>query len=111
MAKDAFDNHAEQEKIEHIQADMQNIGMQKNRRHQPPVLPGQNGGIIFRTKGDQDIRILAVGKNIRQDILQRVRARIERHLIGGHTPDRPGRPENDPGGPGKISFARFSLVP
>jgi len=116
VSKNAFDDDAQHEKVEHIKTDMQNVGMQEDRCHKAPVLPGAYGLIIFGSIGHEYIPVLRIAEYIGQDVMQGVRVCSERDLVGCDTPHDNRANGNDPGDPGKAfepaqrSIAAYSSV-
>src|SRR6185312_3643570 len=70
VPKQALDKETKNKEVEHIQAYVQDIGMQENGRNEPPVLPGHNCFIVFCTVSNKYIGVLRISEHIRQDIVQ-----------------------------------------
>ncbi len=86
MSKNTFDENAQHNQVEHIQANMQDIGMQENRRDKAPVLSCYNRIIIFRSIRNQHISILTICKHVCQYVSQAVCSSGQGDLVSRDTP-------------------------
>src|SRR3989442_8707711 len=111
MPKNALNEDAQDNQVEHIQADMQDISMQKDRRHKTPVLSLHNRVIIFCSVRDQYIGVLAIRKHICQNIAYAMGSSVKCNLVSSQAPHRNGAHCNHPRDPGDTLKQAHSLVP
>src|SRR5438046_5378313 len=100
MPKNALNEDSYDDQVEHIQANVQDSGMQKDGCYKAPVLPFQNRLIIFCAVCDQYIRAFAIRKRISEEIMQCMRTGGKRHLVSSQTPHYQGDHSDCPRNPG-----------
>ena len=94
------------EEVEHVQGDVQQVGVQEDGRDKAPVLPGQDQAVDFCSIGGEhvgeDVVVLdidGVSQDVRDDAVQRMGSRSPCYVGGGDPPDGAGADGNDPGDP------------
>ncbi len=78
MADEPLQEDAQDEEVEHIEADVQQVGMQEDGCYKAPVLC----------------------QHVRDDAANTMCSRGQRYVGGGETPDSAGADHYDPGDPG-----------
>lgn len=107
MANEPLQEDAQDEEVEHIEADVQQVGMQEDGCYKAPVLSHQYQAVdfrsIFREDVGEDVVVLdvdGVGQHVRDDAANTMCSRVQRYVGGGETPDSAGADHYDPGDPG-----------
>ena len=113
-----LDKDAQHDEVEHVQTDVQQVGMQKDGRDEAPVLALKHSLIVLRAIGDQHIcqrvvvlNVDCVCQHVQQHRVQPVRSRCQRVLVSGETPDGDGNEGDDPGDPGDARDAAERAIP
>src|SRR5579883_877167 len=118
MTHQPLDEDAQHDEVEHVQPDVQQVGMQEDGRDEAPVLSLKHSLIVLRAIGDQHIcqRIVVldvdrVCQHVQQHGAQAMRSRCQRILVSGERPDGDGDEGDNPGDPGDAREAAERAIP